>query len=137
MMLAAQQMRSGCWSASRSSVMFTARLDGALDAWDLLTSWSKPAASVQVCQLVCYFVFYIVCLGGYVVCRVCSLVRCLLCYQVSSMLSCMSSMLSRMPRLFSSMEDMLSSVLFNELSSMYRMASSMFSYVQCVIQNVQ
>ncbi|ROT75479.1 putative dynein intermediate chain 2, axonemal-like isoform X1, partial [Penaeus vannamei] len=41
-------MRSGSWSASRSSVMFTARLDGALDAWDLLTSWSKPAASVQV-----------------------------------------------------------------------------------------
>ncbi|XP_042881587.1 dynein axonemal intermediate chain 2-like, partial [Penaeus japonicus] len=45
---APSQMRSGCWSASRASVMFTARLDGALDAWDLLTSWSKPAASVQV-----------------------------------------------------------------------------------------
>ncbi|CAL4127875.1 unnamed protein product, partial [Meganyctiphanes norvegica] len=42
------QLRGGCWSASRSSVLFTARLDGALDAWDLLTSWSKPAATAQV-----------------------------------------------------------------------------------------
>ncbi|XP_037801977.1 dynein intermediate chain 3, ciliary-like [Penaeus monodon] len=41
------QMRSGCWSATRSSVLFTARLDGTLDAWDLLTSWHAPSASVQ------------------------------------------------------------------------------------------
>ncbi|XP_042235047.1 dynein axonemal intermediate chain 2-like [Homarus americanus] len=45
---ASSQMRSGCWSASRSSVLFTARLDGALDAWDFLTSWSKPASTCQV-----------------------------------------------------------------------------------------
>ncbi|XP_050721118.1 dynein axonemal intermediate chain 2-like [Eriocheir sinensis] len=42
------QLRSGCWSASRSSVLFTARLDGALDAWDLLTSWTTPASTCQV-----------------------------------------------------------------------------------------
>ncbi|XP_064099028.1 dynein intermediate chain 3, ciliary-like [Macrobrachium nipponense] len=42
------QMRSGCWSASRSSVLFTVRLDGSLDAWDLLTSWSVPSETAQV-----------------------------------------------------------------------------------------
>ncbi|XP_042887231.1 dynein axonemal intermediate chain 2-like [Penaeus japonicus] len=42
------QMRSGCWSATRSSVLFTTRLDGALDAWDFLTSWHAPSATVQV-----------------------------------------------------------------------------------------
>lgn len=42
------QIRGGCWSASRSSVLFTVRLDGSLDAWDFLTSWTKPASTCQV-----------------------------------------------------------------------------------------
>ncbi|XP_071535895.1 dynein axonemal intermediate chain 2-like [Panulirus ornatus] len=42
------QIRGGCWSSSRSSVLFTVRLDGALDAWDFLTSWTKPASTCQV-----------------------------------------------------------------------------------------
>lgn len=29
-------------------MLFTARLDGALDAWDLLTSWTTPASTCQV-----------------------------------------------------------------------------------------
>ncbi|XP_076046476.1 dynein intermediate chain 3, ciliary-like [Oratosquilla oratoria] len=42
------QLRGGCWSPTRSSVLFAVRTDGALDAWDLLSSWGAPTYTAQV-----------------------------------------------------------------------------------------
>ena len=41
-------LTSGCWHPQRAGVFFTTRMDGCLDAWDLLNRQSTAVASLQV-----------------------------------------------------------------------------------------
>jgi dynein intermediate chain 2, axonemal len=41
-------LTDGCWSPTRPSVFFTARMDGAIDVWDYLFKQTEPTFTVQV-----------------------------------------------------------------------------------------
>ncbi len=43
-------LTDGCWSPTRPSVFFTAKMDGTLDIWDYLYKQNAPTLSVQVCS---------------------------------------------------------------------------------------
>ncbi|XP_021928495.1 dynein intermediate chain 3, ciliary isoform X1 [Zootermopsis nevadensis] len=44
------QLTDGAWSPTRSSVFFTTRMDGTLDAWDILQEQREAVISVKVCD---------------------------------------------------------------------------------------
>ncbi|XP_051958636.1 dynein axonemal intermediate chain 2-like [Xyrauchen texanus] len=44
----------GCWSPVRPSVFFTVKMDGTLDAWDLLLKQKNPTLSLKVCYEALY-----------------------------------------------------------------------------------
>ncbi|PNF32875.1 Dynein intermediate chain 3, ciliary [Cryptotermes secundus] len=44
------QLTDGAWSPTRSSVFFTTRMDGSLDAWDILRNQKEAVISVKVCD---------------------------------------------------------------------------------------
>ncbi|XP_069701576.1 dynein intermediate chain 3, ciliary [Periplaneta americana] len=44
------QLTDGAWSPTRSSVFFTSRMDGTLDAWDVLQDQREPILNVKVCD---------------------------------------------------------------------------------------
>jgi len=41
-------LTDGCWSPTRPSVFFTTRMDGCLDAWDILYQQRAPLLSIKV-----------------------------------------------------------------------------------------
>ncbi|KAF6773195.1 hypothetical protein AHF37_06992 [Paragonimus kellicotti] len=44
------RLSDGAWSPVRPAVFFTTRLDGALDAWDIIFKQKDPTLSIQVCD---------------------------------------------------------------------------------------
>ena len=43
-----ENLTDGCWSPTRPSVFFTTRMDGCLDAWDILYQQRAPLLSIKV-----------------------------------------------------------------------------------------
>ena len=43
-----ENLSDGCWSPTRPSVFFTTRMDGVLDAWDILYQQQSPLLSTKV-----------------------------------------------------------------------------------------
>lgn len=43
-------LTDGAWSPTRYSLFFVSRVDGVLDAWDLLQQHSEPTLSIKVCD---------------------------------------------------------------------------------------
>ena len=43
-----ENLTDGCWSPTRPSVFFTTRMDGVLDAWDILYQQQSPLLSTKV-----------------------------------------------------------------------------------------
>ena len=43
-----ENLTDGCWSPTRPSVFFTTRMDGCLDAWDILYHQRAPLLSLKV-----------------------------------------------------------------------------------------
>ena len=43
-----ENLTDGCWSPTRPSVFFTTRMDGCLDAWDILYQQRAPILSIKV-----------------------------------------------------------------------------------------
>lgn len=43
-------LTDGVWSPTKCSMFYTSRMDGVLDAWDLLQQHSEPVLSIKVCD---------------------------------------------------------------------------------------
>ncbi|KAG4098935.1 WD40-repeat-containing domain protein [Neocallimastix lanati (nom. inval.)] len=43
-------LTDGCWSTSRPSVLYTTKMDGSIDVWDLLLQQNDPILTFQVCN---------------------------------------------------------------------------------------
>lgn len=47
-------LTDGCWSPTKCSLFYLSRVDGNLEAWDLLQQQSEPILTVKVRVCVCY-----------------------------------------------------------------------------------
>lgn len=45
-------LTAGCWSPTKCSLFYISRMDGILDAWDLLQQQNDPTLSIKVCLCV-------------------------------------------------------------------------------------
>jgi dynein intermediate chain 2 len=43
-----EYLTDGCWSPTRPSVFFTAKMNGSIDIWDYLFKQSEPTLTIQV-----------------------------------------------------------------------------------------
>jgi dynein intermediate chain 2, axonemal len=43
-------LTDGCWSQKLGSMFFISRMDGVMDAWDLLQQQNEPVLAVKVCD---------------------------------------------------------------------------------------
>lgn len=41
-------LTDGCWSPTKCSLFYISRMDGILDAWDLLQQQNEPTLSIKV-----------------------------------------------------------------------------------------
>lgn len=53
-------LTDGCWSPTKCSLFYLSRIDGNLEAWDLLQQQSEPILTMKVCIFSLYALFLII-----------------------------------------------------------------------------